>query len=442
VSHARKLRGLGAEGDARTTRGRFGRKYGFLPLHYPDDDEIKALIRAMVSEHAGDNDSIPAGFTYLGQFIDHDITFDPTSQLDRLNDPHALVNFRTPRLDLDSLYGSGPSDQPYLYERDRVKLLIGGDRQLPDLPRNRRGRAVIGDPRNDEHLIIAQLHLLFMQFHNKLVQRLSKQFAGDELLREAQRTVRWHYQWIVLHDYLRHVLGEDLAQDVRRERRFYDWDTQPFIPVEFSAGAFRFAHSMIRSDYQVRDPGDTKQILAEPRTLDDTKHLSGHRPLRPELEIDWSLFFALDERKPQPSRNIDRQLSNVLKQLPTPVNLDRVGLIELDVRRGRALGLPSGHDVARAMGAPVLTDADCPLPPPLKHAPLWYYVLCEAESALGAGGKRLGPVGGRIVGEVLVGLVEGDASSYLRQWPAWTPCLRSETPGDFTMADLIRFVKS
>jgi hypothetical protein len=132
-----------------------------------------------------DNPSIPAGFTYLGQFIDHDITFDPNSSLQRMNDPEALENFRTPRFDLDSLYGRGPADDPFLYDQDApeaIKLLTGrmteddgSDVDEVDLPRNRQGRALIGDPRNDENTFIAQLHLLFIFFHNACVDHVTNE---------------------------------------------------------------------------------------------------------------------------------------------------------------------------------------------------------------------------------------------------------------------------
>jgi hypothetical protein len=107
-----------------------------------------------------DNQNLPAAYTYLGQFVDHDITFDPTSLQQQVNDPDALTDFRTPRYDLDSLYGRGPDDSPYLYEwtdpRFRgIKLLAGRNPDADvdgtpltrqDLPRNEQGRALIGDP--------------------------------------------------------------------------------------------------------------------------------------------------------------------------------------------------------------------------------------------------------------------------------------------------------
>jgi hypothetical protein len=210
-----------------------------LPAFAPDDAALKALARTMVEppQAAGSNDgdgTIPAGYTYLGQFIDHDVTFDPVSSLQRLNDPDGLVDFRTPRLDLDSLYGDPPND-PYRYESDDderpgPRFLIGenadGDVDLPRtrLPGSRnglpRGRALIGDPRNDENVIVSQLHLLFLRFHNSVVDWLSVNEPGLDrggLFDEARRLVRWHYQWIVVHDFLSVVVGREVIDDMLRD---------------------------------------------------------------------------------------------------------------------------------------------------------------------------------------------------------------------------------
>ncbi len=162
-------------------------------------------------EDEDENPAIPAGFTYLGQFIDHDITFDPVSSLDRFNDPDALQDFRTPRLDLDFVYGSGPDDQPFLYEADGKHLLLGEDRDFdttrnnrPDLPRNNATprRALIGDKRNDENTIVSQLQTLFIRFHNKVLDTV-----GGNDFQKTQQIVRWHYQWIVLHQFIKTVAG-------------------------------------------------------------------------------------------------------------------------------------------------------------------------------------------------------------------------------------------
>ena len=166
-----------------------------------------------------ENSGIDAGYTYLGQFIDHDITFDPASSMQQQNDVDALVDFRTPQLDLDSIYGSGPDDQPYLYESNERRFQFGrpltegphGPVIAHDLPRHswteddgKFHRALTGDKRNDENVIISQLHGVFLRFHNRFAdEHPQMSFA------EVQRHVRWHYQYVVLHDYLFKIARSD-----------------------------------------------------------------------------------------------------------------------------------------------------------------------------------------------------------------------------------------
>ena len=441
-------------GQEAAAGGRFGRLFGFLPAGDPGRKALEALIALVerAKERATENELIPAGYTYLGQFIDHDITFDPVSRLQRRSDPHALRNFRTPRFDLDSVYGSGPADQPFLYDwadpDGGVRMLIGGSAAVPDLPRNHAGRALLGDARNDENLLVAQLHLLMLRFHNRVVGFLREREEWPDrwdLFQEAQRLVRWHYQWLVVHDYLERVAGWEMARSVREppgDLRWYQAQGDPAIPLEFSGAAFRFGHSMVRSDYLLTESGKVVPLF-ERRGRDG--HLGGFRPLPSELVVDWSFLFTAF-----PSMRIDRRLATPLRSLPP----DRASLPRLNLERGRALGLPSGPDIARAMGLEplgaddLLLDAEHArtLSPEtraalLRATPLWYYVLCEARSEWGRGGLQLGPLGGRIVAEVLVGLLAADPQSYVRQWPSWTPG-QGGLPGitdDFTMADLVRF---
>ena len=171
------------------------------PGKKPGDIARDDQLRDQLEEEFASN--IPAGYTYFGQFIDHDITFDPTSSLMRKNDPNALRNFRTPRLDLDCLYGAGPDDQPYLYDAaDMAKMAIGeiqGHSDLPDLPRFR-GRALIGDSRNDENSIVSQLQLAFLLAHNTLVDRARNRHPAastNEIFEMARKSLRWLYQFIV-----------------------------------------------------------------------------------------------------------------------------------------------------------------------------------------------------------------------------------------------------
>src|SRR5262249_54037851 len=218
-----------------------------------------------------ENAGIPAGYTYLGQFIDHDITFDPASSLQQHNDPDALVDFRTPRLDLDALYGRGPADQPYMYIGNKFRLgraLLELDHptKVRDLPRfadpndpQEAKRALIGDKRNDENVIVAQLHAALLQFHNKLVDANPAASFTD-----IQRLVRWHYQWIVVNDFLTTICGKGVWKDILPHLGknqpiwktppqfiFYKWREAPFMPVEFSAAAYRFGHSMVRPIYRL-----------------------------------------------------------------------------------------------------------------------------------------------------------------------------------------------
>jgi Animal haem peroxidase len=409
----------------------------------------------------------PAAGGSAGCSVDHDITFDPTSKLQGDNDPRALVDFRTPRFDLDSLYASGPKDQPFLYDwspqaAPGVKRLVGsnaGDGAITyDLPRNEQGRALISDARNDEHLIISQLHLLFIRFHNRVVDRVLAQqpaLRGMALLEEAQRIVRRHYQWIVVHDFLPRIVGRKAAAAAGVERRFYRWKGAPFIPFEFSVAAYRFGHSMVRGDYK---PNGRVQravpIFAKADEPGELDHLGGFRRLPVALTIDWAFFFPLsgqrppDPDRPQQSRLIDTNLAPGLFSLPASVDSQRQPLPRLNLLRGRALKLPAGSAVARAMGVEPLTDRELLLddiwPASARDAvrrapPLWYYVLCEAQSRHGNRGRHLGPVGGGIVAEVLVGLLEADPSSYLRAEPGWKPTLPRASRGTFTMADLVRF---
>ena len=463
-----------------TRGGRFGRMFGALPPCDLSPEATTALysfieFRSHNSSEGADNLRIPAGYTYLGQFVDHDITFDPTSVLERDNDPHALVNFRTPRYDLDSVYGSGPQDQPFLYDRKfeqpGVKLLVGHNPQVPgraahdqpfaeiDLPRNEQEHALVGDARNDENLIVSQLHLLFIHFHNEVVDRLcgdgQPRLEGPALFEEARRIVRWHYQWIVVHDFLERLVGKPMAHSVLRPgargeaptitRRFFTWQDEPAMPVEFSAAAFRCGHSMVRVDYGPKLTHGTSFPIFE--GTDGGEHFGGFRRLPTALVIDWERFFRMAPGEINSSKFIDERIAPALFKLP-PDGTTALPLRNL--QRAIKVGLPSGQDVANAMGvdrldaAQLMFDHDlvkAHAPELMRATPLWYYILREAKT-LGIGvpaeaatetqmeidaGMTLGPIGGRIVAEVLVGLLEGDPQSYLSRWPAWTPEQEAET---------------
>src|SRR2546423_1733975 len=482
------IRGLEDVPRSALYEGRFGRMFRNLPPFAPEDADLLALAATTVEtddqadDPQLDNPDIPAGFTYFGQFIDHDITFDPNSKLQRDNDPDALRNFRTPRFDLDSLYADGPDNNPYLYEQpDGLKLIVGKNAaNEDDLLRNSANpkRALIGDPRNDENAIVSQLHLAFIKFHNKVVGTLPA--STPNLFDEARRIVRWHYQWVVIHDFLRKILGgDDVINDIIKldkykvpfgggtkdiqgalnvDLKFYHYRNQPFIPVEFSVAAYRFGHSMVRGDYELNASAQDIPIFDVTKPDGD---LRGFKERRGGLEIQWARFFEFSGTSVelQHSRRLDTKLAPGLKILPFITDMFK-SLAERNLLRGKALGLPSGQAVARAMGMTkdnvILTPAELALPTNAPspqgprnlaaafnvNTPLWYYILKEAD--VRCGGKKLGPVGGRIVAEVFAGLLDGDPSSFLSAEPTWQPKqgqFGAQQDGKFFMTDLLRFAE-
>lgn len=424
-----------------------------LPAFAPSDTALQALADSMADAPTGppgDNPDIPSGYTYLGQFVDHDITFDPVSSLDRVNDPDALTTFRTPRFDLDSLYGRGQADSPYLYDQDDpASLLVGrntntAEHEPVDLPRNQQGRALIGDPRNDVHFIVSQLHLAFIRFHNAVVDHLRFGVEPSSLFEEARRTVTWHYQWVVIHDFLVRLVGPEMLGEIlitskrtgkaRADLSFFTWRSKPFLPVEFSAAAYRFGHSMVRGQYRINDTLEILPILTDIRVANPLQHLGGFRPLPKGWTVQWKHLYHLDDATPpQHARRIDTKLAEPMRKLPPAIDNARRSLGLLNMLRGRSLQLPSGQAVAAAMDT-AMPNGTLGL---TGETPLWFYLLREAEVL--HEGRRLGPTGGRIVAEVLLGLLKGDPSSFLRQAPAWKPDLPSAEEGTFTMVDLLRF---
>jgi hypothetical protein len=493
--HGERLRGIALTTTDRSLEGRFGLMFKELEPFEPSDELLSGLAASMteatspdvtdeLNPPAGDL-ALPAGFVLLGQFIDHDLTFDNTPLPAQLEDPDARTNFRSPRYDLDSVYRKGPAGSPELYvPDDPAKLRIArlGDPNNPDdppredLPRQRDGTAIIGDPRDDENLITSQLHLAFRKFHNALVRRVRAQgIRGvDQVFERAQRLTRWHYQWMVVHDFLPRMVGQELIDrilvepadgpaEVRLDFYHPDNTDKPMMPIEFAVAAYRFGHSMLRPSYVINEEGGDAELFgAEPTPF----NLNGRRPLPPRLKIAWRHFF--DDIPGEPrlptnfSRPIDVDLSAPLFTLPTsivPPPDTRISLAERNLLRGKRLGLPSGQQVASAMGLPadlILTGPDLfPEQSAVRKflvekigtenveklsadTPLWYYILREAQ--VQENGERLGAVGGRIVAEVFLGLLKFDGSSYLNKDPLFRPTPPiARKVGVFGMGDFLKF---
>jgi hypothetical protein len=405
-----------------------------------------------------------AGYTYLGQFISHDLTLDLTP-LDQAH-PHAerIPNFRTPFLDLDHVYGGGPNLSPFLYDRTSKRgeesFLIGdttpssvGGRNFPstqdDLPRNSQGIALVGDPRQDENLIIAQLHVAFLKLHNRVLDGLKRgeiKSTGATLFEQARRIVTWHYQWVVRHDFLREILDPKIfeqtfsgEQDERKDEGGFQ------IPVEFSVAAGRFGHSMARDEYFINDT-HTEASLGE-----DVFRLTGTRGgACPHLPADWVIawerffFVGSGSGLVRHSRAIDTRIVQALHEADQP---NAQALPVKTLLRGKRVGLPSGQDVARACGLDPLNPEQIAEGPDKEiliafgydsKTPLWYYILKEAE--LTAKGAHLGVLGSKLVAGVVMAAILRDPDSYRSVDQRWIPTLPGpENSKLFGMADLLRF---
>ncbi|MFC8680956.1 heme peroxidase family protein [Microbacterium ureisolvens] len=427
-------------------------------------------------ETAADS-ATPSGFTYVGQFVDHDITLDVSSALDapEIVDARVINNMRSPMLDLDSVYGRGPAVDAYLYAApapgepaSAFRMLLGTNLQSGvggpggpaaaagmishndrDVPRTTALTAIIGDPRNNENLIVSQLHFAMLKFHNAIVDTLVADGFGGDVFVEAKRQATLHYQWAVLHDFLPRICGQAAVDDAVANV------VAPVgggfeMPVEFSVAAYRFGHSMIRDDYWLNFELRTKPMTDVFAFIHEP-----HLPVRSNWVVDFNAFFETGIPVPifNNARKIDSVLASALEDLDgkgTTTQLMSV-LAARNLQRGLVLGLPSGQATAAALGVPVLTSAQLTDGLPanevavlqqqngllLEKTPLWYYVLREAMVA--SDGEHLGPLGAKIVADTFVRMLRRDALSMLNV--TFAPSLPSQSPGDFTFADLVRVAK-
>jgi hypothetical protein len=164
---------------------------------------------------------VAAGWPFFGQLIAHDITADRSPLAHRAAGERA-ENFRSPRANLECIYGDGPVGNPFLYRRDDPAMLLLGVNDAgeeADLPRNHEGIALIGDPRNDTHIFVSQLHLAGLRLHNSVVDHLRRSAAVPEsaIFDEARRTVSWLYQWVIINDYLPRLVGPELVGEIEAE---------------------------------------------------------------------------------------------------------------------------------------------------------------------------------------------------------------------------------
>ena len=434
-----------------------------------DQGPILLITNPALSANNLNNPNHTAGTTFMGQFMDHDMTFDLTSRLGIPEDPEDAVNTRTPALDLDSVYGGGPKDDDALYTSERghaPKFKIGFGGLFEDLPRHANGTANIADPRNDENIIITGLHAAFLLFHNKAVEYVEardRRASSEEVFDEARRLTTWHYQWMILHEFLPLFIGQSRVDDILRNGRKFYRPREAFMPVEFQGAAYRFGHTMVRPSYRANLAGDNGKaffgMIFDPAgegQKDPVDLRGGARA--PRRFIGWQTFFDFGPTftdgpgnpNPaiRPNKQIDARISTPLFHLPLAAiasGAPPVSLPQRNLLRHITWSLPSGQDIAKAIGLRSSQILDLPELRDFGHSlnertPLWYYVL--KEGAVMEGGLRLGPVGSRIVGEVIIGLLQLDSRSYLGADPRWKPTLpdrSGKVTGDFKMVDFLTF---
>ncbi len=453
---------LTEQGKGHQSGERFGRMFD-LPALHTKATELKKLGAKKGPMDGGGTPSttetVSAGDVFFGQFIDHDVTLDVESSLSAVAHPYEIPNLRTPALDLDNVYGDGPDAQSYLYHTSGafagVKLLTGADgtaiNQDPflaenDLSRSSGGAAIIGDPRNDENRVISQLQLTMIRFHNHVVDAVvgspGNTLSGRALFEHVRELVTWHYQWVVIYDFLIKMCGGPVVDDILGNGRKYycaAYDA-PYIPVEFSVAAYRFGHSMVPQTIQTQAGLKPFEIFS--KTLGN-----GFTPLEyKEAIIDWNELVQTPNNRVdsmgrpifQKAEKLDTQLASDLFELPFIPVTDFQSLATRNLLRGQTYCLPSGENVSRSMGIDekkieMVHDSARKIAESYKidistGTPLWFYILVEAEQ-IGREtepgsydtGEGLGPAGAGIVAETLIGIIQSDSRSFLAKNKNWTP---------------------
>lgn len=431
---------------------------------------VQLIVDETLQQRNRNNANHTAGTTFLGQFLDHDVTFDVVSALGVTTDPQRTRNARVPTLDLDSVYGGGPAVSPQLYDsRDRAKLRIESGGKFEDVPRQSNGTAIIADPRNDENVVISGLQAAFIKFHNNMVDKVRDDHLvhntrdTNAVFSAARNQTRWHYQTMLLQEFLPQVVGQPMVDNVLRfGGRFYKPRTgEAFMPVEFQTGVWRIGHSMVRPSYRINFTGqpagkpNSPQFFgfvfdpAQENVRDPEDMRGGSRAAR--RFMGWPTFFdfgvdaGLGLNPVRPNKILDTIISSALFRLPlfTIASGDPpISLPERNLLRHLTWSLPSGQTLAREMNVSALSAGEISETGIgsikrdfLFSTPLWFYVLHEALKR--EGGLRLGPVGGRIAAEVIIGLLKADPSSVTRQ-SSWRPLI--PTSGSrVRMVDILKF---
>jgi hypothetical protein len=505
------------------------------PITVDELDQLGDLMIDVVAdenaqEDASKDSTLPPILTYWGQFLDHELTArtDREGTITSIVNAHPPVassdverdfrNARSPRFDLDSVYGGSPVGSDIGPEAVTVisglrhptqnnKMRVGTAIEPGPLPDNtidehrdlpRYGqvqqavrdaalaiaqsamsaeafqkfsdtlaqRAIIGDNRNDENLIVAQFHLSFLRFHNKVVDYLASHSTGwlpD--FAAAQTLTRLHYQWLIVEGYLKGVCDPTVVQRVLDDRASHffkfraEYDSRKqnsrlgnALPLEFSVAAYRFGHTMVRALYDYNKnfgrPGPPILPHATLKLLfgftGGGGNIDQNKKLPKNWVIDWTRFTgvsphdAADGEAARLARKLDTELAPPLRVMvkegvdEPDLDLQKLfkSLARRNLRRGYNLRLPTGqalHKHLKQVGAvqsgPIVDVSTLfAAKPQLRdflsgtqsgfhtRTPLWFYVLAEAEAA---GGNHLGELGSCLVALTFVGVLLSDPDSAL-----------------------------
>lgn len=391
--------------------------------------QLSELMKKTLTK--SDISKIPAIFTFFGQFVDHDIT---KTNTEGFSGEITDINSRTPYLELDSVYGKGPILQPELYDDFGVKLLWNENNS--DLIRDKDDVAIIGDPRNDENLIIAQIQLLFIKFHNKVVDCLKEKnnekckYSNKKLFKKAQKIVRTYYQSIVVNDFLKRIVHKCIIEDIiKNGNHHYEPTDEMWFPYEFTIAAYRYGHATVLDKYRINDD----ELMA----MED---IFTHRK---KMNLQWKHFIDLEcKTKPLYCKKITPFLIDALYSIPgdAPEPLIQNSLPSRNLFRAKQCNLTSGQECAKYMKEKIvdlskytfLNDINL-----MNETPLWYYILAEAD--VNENGERLGSLGGRLVAEVILRSIKSSPDSYLSKKKCCfnkLGCCKK-----FTLKKLIKFVE-
>ena len=416
----------------------FGRLDRENPLVWSGENkELVSIFETLVDEMLREDiveGPADAGMTFLGQFIDHDVTFDVSSAIGAVTDPRGIRNIRTPNLDLDCVYGDGPEASPHLYTSvdDHEGFLLFGNEGSPlDLARNCKGTALIGDPRNDENIFVSQIQGIFICAHNILLNEVIQATAlGTEIKKKAmegtsadvwsdqilppmndfqivRRFMRLHYQHIVAKDFLPQVVVPEIVNSCLESDLFGVNAT--LMPVEFSGAVYRFGHATAQDSYRLKASKPLQSIFAQP----------GFQARRPEHDIAMAEFFGPGAQKARP---VGTTVAKSLFELPfvrhgfslsdgTEVSTIQAKKLPLrNILRDRfTLQIVSGQHLATRLNFDPLSVPKKLADHQIEKTPLWFYALEEADEA----GGKLDKVGGTVVASVIARLLKLDAASYL-----------------------------